>query len=107
MELRRDKRFPLSHSTVVMSSTFGESEGFTINLSRQGCLVESSSRVNIGDVVDLRISVPGEASPIHVARGMVRWNLVGKIGVGFLTVEPSEQARLDRFLAGIDQGKYM
>lgn len=105
MDLRRDKRFPVSLFTVVIGSTFGESSGIAVNVSRQGCLIDASSRVNVGDVVDVRLAVPGEASPIHIQRAAVRWNLVGKIGVGFITVAPAEQARLDQLLARMEQGQ--
>jgi PilZ domain len=98
MNLRRHQRFPIRLSGVVTGPMSDESVGMTVNLSRQGCLIETICHVNTGDVVNLRIDVPGDASPILITQATVRWNLVGMIGVGFIKVDPSEQARLDQLL---------
>ena len=47
--------------------------------------------------ITLRIDVPGAVSPIHIGKAAVRWNRGGKVGVGFLTVDPVDQEKLDRF----------
>ena len=103
MNLRRYQRFPVRLSSVVTGPMADESVGMTVNLSKQGCLLEMARQVDTGMAVSLRITVPGEAAPIHIAQGTVRWNLVGKIGVGFIKVDPSEQARLDRLLERMNQ----
>ncbi len=99
MDLRRHQRFPIRLSGTVTGSSFNEAAGMTVNLSRQGCLLEIASPVNTGDVVSLHISLPAGESPIHIDQATVRWNLVGKIGLGFTAVAPSQQARLDQLLA--------
>jgi hypothetical protein len=48
--------------------------------------------------ITLRIDVPGAVSPIHIGKAAVRWNHGGKVGVGFLTVAPPDQERLDQLL---------
>jgi hypothetical protein len=90
MNLRRHQRFPVSLQSMVTGLTSVESVGMTVNLSKLGCLIESASQVEPGMDVTLRINVPGDASPIHIAQATVRRNLVGKIGLGFITVAPSE-----------------
>jgi hypothetical protein len=103
MNLRRHERFPVRLSSIVTGPTSDESMGMTVNLSKQGCLIETASQLETGILVTLRIHVPGDALPIHIARATVRWNLVGKIGIGFLAVDPSEQQRLDQLLERLDQ----
>lgn len=102
MELRRHQRFPIRLSSTVRGSAFNEAAGMTVNLSRKGCLLEITSSVNTGDVVSLHISLPGGESPIQIDQATVRWNLVGKIGLGFTTVVPLQQARLDQLLAQVN-----
>jgi hypothetical protein len=98
VNLRRYPRFPVRLSSVVTGPTSDESAGMTVNLSKQGCLIEADSQLETGMLVTLRINVPGEASPIRIERATVRWNLVGKMGLGFLAVDSSEQRRLDQLL---------
>ena len=98
MNLRHHQRFPVRLQSMVIGPPSVASVGMTVNLSKLGCLIESASKVEPGMAVTLRINVPGDASPIHIAQATVRWNLVGKIGLGFIAVAPSEQARLDQLL---------
>lgn len=98
MNLRRYQRFPVRLSSVVTDPKFDESVAMTVNLSKQGCLLEIARQLETGMPVSLRIDLPGESSPIHIAQATVRWSLVGTVGLGFTKVEPSEQARLDQLL---------
>jgi hypothetical protein len=102
MNLRRHHRYPIRLSSVVTGPTSDESMGMTVNLSKQGSLIEIPRKVDTGMAVSLRITLPGDAVPIHIAKATVRWNLVGMIGLGFIKVDPSEQARLDQLIDRMD-----
>ena len=103
MNLRRHHRYPIRLSSVVTGPMSDESVGMNVNLSKQGSLIEISRRVDTGMAVSLRITVPGDPLPIHIAQATVRWNLVGMMGVGFIKVDPSEQARLDQLIDRMNQ----
>ncbi len=99
MDLRRDKqRFPVHFQSRFTSPKVGESVGTILSLSKKGCLIETASQVYAGMPITLRIDVPDAVSPIHIQKAAVRWNRGGKVGVGFLTVSPAEQEKLNQLL---------
>jgi hypothetical protein len=103
MDLRRYQRFPVHFHSILTGPQRGEWIGTVVNLSRGGCLVETDSHVYSGMQISLSLDVPGEASPIPVARAAVRWNRGREVGVGFITVSPPHQERLDQFLERMKQ----
>jgi hypothetical protein len=103
MDLRRYQRFPVRFQSVLSSPHRSEWVGMVMNLSKGGCLVETDSQVYAGMQISLRFDVPDEESPISVARAAVRWNRGREIGVGFITVVPPHQARLDQVLKRMKQ----
>jgi len=103
MDLRRHQRFPVHFQSVLSSPNRVGWFGTIVNLSKGGCLVEADSQVYSGMHVSLRLDVPGEMSPILVERAAVRWNRGREIGVGFITVAPPEQERLDQLLERLKQ----
>ncbi len=99
MDLRRDKqRFPVHFHSGFTGPKVGESVGTILSLSKKGCLIETASQVYAGMPITLRIDVPGDVSPIHIRKAAVRWNRGGKAGVGFLTVAPAEQEKINQLL---------
>ena len=103
MDLRRHKRFPVHFHSVFTGPKLGESVGTTLNLSTNGCLIETASQVYTGMHITLRIDVPGAVSPIHIEQAAVRWNRGGEVGVGFIRVAPPDQERLDELLERMKQ----
>lgn len=103
MNLRRFQRFPVRLSSVLTDPKFDESVAMTVNLSKQGCLLEIDRQLDTGMPVSVRIDLPGESSPIYIAQATVRWSLVGNVGLGFTKVDPSEQARLDKLLDRVNR----
>ena len=55
--------------------------------------------------ITLHMDVPGAVSPIHIERAAVRWNRGGEIGVGFITVAPPNQKRVDELLERMNQNQ--
>jgi hypothetical protein len=103
MELRRHQRFPVHFHSVFSGPTLSESVGTIVNLSEGGCCVQTDSQVYAGIQLTLHLHVPDEASPIRIEQAAVRWNRGRELGVGFITVAPPNQARLDQLLARLKQ----
>ena len=103
MDLRRHQRFPVRLHSVISGQHREEWLGTLVNLSKGGCLVETTGQVYSGMHVSLRLDVPGESSPILVARAAVRWNRGREIGVGFITVVSPHQERLEQLLQRLKQ----
>ena len=105
MDLRRHQRFPVRFHSVLSGPKLSESAGTIVNLSEGGCCVETDSQVYTGIQLSLRLQVPGEESPIRIEQAAVRWNRGHELGVGFITVSPPHQERLNQLLARLKQGQ--
>ena len=99
MEVRRAQRFLVHFHSVFSGPTLSESFGTIVNLSEGGCCVLTDSQVYAGIQLTLHLHVPDEASPIRIEQAAVRWNRGRELGVGFITVVPPHQERLDHLLA--------
>ena len=99
MEVRHHQRFPVHFHSVFSGPTLSESVGTIVNLSESGCGVHTDSQVYAGIQLALHLHVPDEALPIHIEKAAVRWNRGRELGVGFITVAPPHQERLDQLLA--------
>ncbi len=98
MDLRRHKRFPVHFHSVFTGSKVRESVGTILDLSKKGCVIETANQVYAGMPITLRIDVPDTVSSIHIGKAAVRWSRGEKVGVGFITVAPPDQERLDQLL---------
>ena len=96
MDLRRYQRFSVRLQGVLSGSSRNEWTGTVVNVSKGGCLIETNAKVFAGMQVSLRFEVPGETSPIVVAKAGVRWNRPNLVGVGFISVESPHRDRLDQ-----------
>lgn len=103
MDLRRHQRFPVHFQSMFSGPQRGESVGTIVNLSKSGCRVKTDSKVYSGMHISLRFDVPGEESPLRIDRAAVRWTRGDEVGVGFITVAPPHQDRLDQLLARLKQ----
>lgn len=103
MDLRRYQRFPVKLQSVLSGSSRNEWAGTIVDLSKGGCRIETTAQVYAGMQVSLRLEIAGEASPILIARAGVRWNRPNLVGVGFISVEPSHQERLNKILERLKQ----
>ena len=105
MVLRLHKRFPVHFHSAFTGPKLAESVGTILNLSKQGCLIEIASQVYTGMHITLHMDVPGAVSAIHIERAAMRWNRGGEIGVGFITVAPPNQKRVDELLERMNQNQ--
>ena len=103
MDLRRHQRFPAKLQSVLSGSARNEWAGAVVNVSKGGCLIETKAKVFAGMQVSLRLELPGETSPILVAKAGVRWNRGNLVGVGFISVESPHRERLDHIIERLKQ----
>lgn len=107
-ELRQHHRRRVPPACLVSFAPFAlsisfcgdtEGEGLVINLSNQGCKVESDAGVRVGDAMSLIMLLPGEQSPTLVDLALVRWASGQWFGLEFVSLGAAEMNRLRGFLA--------
>ena len=101
MDLRRHYRFSVHFQSMFSGPKLNESFGTVVNLSEGGCTIQTDSQVYPGMQLTLRLHVPNEDAPIKIEQAAVHWNQVGEIGVGFVTVAPTDRARLSHLIEGV------
>jgi len=104
MERRGYPRFVCEYSIAFVGGNITGS-GTVRNLSMGGCVLESDSNLRRGDHMKLRINLPEQESPIQVGLATVRWVKGQESGLGFINMEPEEQARLRRFISTLQTGQ--
>jgi hypothetical protein len=98
MDLRRHHRFPVHFQSMFSGPKLNESFGTIVNLSEGGCRIQTDGQVYPGMQLILRLHVPSEDPPIKIEQATVYWNREGEIGVGFITVAPSDRERLSHLI---------
>ena len=94
---RSGKRLPIQCSLVIANGV-QVGEGWVIDLSMRGCLVEGSVRVKAGDRLQLRLCLPDSHPSICVSVAVVRWARGRRFGVEFMKVDDKYRAHLNRFI---------
>jgi ActR/RegA family two-component response regulator/Tfp pilus assembly protein PilZ len=97
-ERRRDYRYPVEMRTIIgVDST--ELTASSINISETGIAIHSSTPLDIGTRVQLRLDLPGVAESLNIS-GEVRWtDPKGRTGIHFLEVPRVVSERLQLWLA--------
>jgi len=102
MDRRATSRFLVQFRTTL-SKEQGVIEGGTlIDLSTEGCRVESDARLTTGNALSLRLFVSGGNSPIEVERAEVRWVEGLVSGVAFITIKQKEKERLQQVIRDLE-----
>ncbi len=73
-------------------------EGSVTSLSLIGCAIRTIVLVQKGRDLELRVLMPDREAPLVVSLARVRWGVVGKCGVEFLSIPTEDQARLSRLI---------
>ena len=94
---RASERFGFQCS-VVFASGMQVGEGWTLDMSECGCLVESSLPVKVGDTLQLRLFFHKSEPSMRVSRAVVRWVQGPRFGVQLIGIEEKDRARLNRYL---------
>ncbi len=104
MELRQSPRFPI-HCPIAYAGGNLAGVGIVSNLSTGGCKVGSSTLVDTGANIELRIYITGAPqTPMKVDQAAVRWAKGQEFGLEFLTIGSEEEERLRRFLSTLEAG---
>ncbi|TLY27274.1 MAG: PilZ domain-containing protein, partial [Nitrospirae bacterium] len=102
MDRRATSRL-LVHFHTTLSKEQGVIEGGTlIDLSMEGCRVESDARLTPGNALSLRLFISGGEPPIEVERAEVRWVKGLVSGVAFITIKEKEQERLRQVIRDLE-----
>jgi hypothetical protein len=99
MEDRRaTPRFRVQFRTTVSDPTQPEGTGLMLDLSRDGCRLESLFLFLPGLSLELRIDVPGLEWPLIIDGADVQWVSEETAGLAFVRIRETEQQRLDDML---------
>ena len=80
-----------------------EGEGTMVNLSMDGCKIESDLNVQKDQVLALRVHVPQFDYPLQVEQAAVQWTKGNKFGLYFMRVLPEGLKLLHRLITDLDQ----
>ena len=94
---RLGERLPIQCSLVIANGV-QLGEGWVIDLSMRGCLVEGPVPVKAGDRLQLRLCLPDSHPSICVSIAVVRWVHGRRFGVEFMRVDDKYRAHLNRFI---------
>ncbi len=104
MDRRLATRFKV-HLPISFSRDSHTGEGVVVNLSLEGCTIESEQKVPGWKYLTLRIFLPNQDAPLVVDRAQVRWSRRRRLLVlEFLAMQPEQQVRLRRFVSSLETG---
>ncbi len=88
------------HYQVALSThSAATGEGRLLDLSLEGCRIESSQPLPVNTYLSLRLLISPNEMPILVDLAAVRWSRGAVCCVHFLSVQSLQAARLQTFLA--------
>ena len=74
-------------------------EGWVLDLTIPGCLIESPVSMQKGQSIQLKIHLPGLERPLTVTLGVVRWSNGKQFGVEFIRMGELQDMVLKRFMS--------
>ena len=108
-ERRRFNRLGSRLTTVfTIRGTRSKRYALTRNLSRSGVCFILQEKLDVGTIVDAKLTLPDQAKPI-VFVGIVVWNqpsdatgsreedLPIRVGVNFVKIDPRDRSRIEHF----------
>jgi len=98
MQPRYEKRIVLRF-LVTLTTSSQSGEGWLLDLTSPGGLIESSVPVQKGQSLQLKLFLPGLESPLVIMLGMVRWTKGKQFGVEFIKMDESNRLALARLMA--------
>lgn len=97
-ERRKHPRFS-SNFPVTFTGETASGDGTVMNLSREGCMVESDIKVEQGAYLAMSIHFPQQLMPVEVELAAVRWVSGRVFGVEFRYMQPEHHESLEKFLS--------
>ena len=94
MEKRKCPRFTVMLPAVFFGERAGG--GLVVDVSLEGCRIQSAVPMDKGDYVRIRVDLIGETLTGDLA--VVRWSREKEFGVELIRMAPEQQVRLRGFL---------
>ena len=102
IEKQRDmRRFHVTYPTTMSGPQKTEETGVMLDLSAGGCRMESSLTVARGQLLELRVAIPGLESSLIIDGARVQWVSRQVLGLAFVRIGRTERQRLDRIIADL------
>jgi c-di-GMP-binding flagellar brake protein YcgR len=105
MDRRKGIRFAATSFSPVPVSFSGDAKGAgtLYDISEGGCKIDSSVTPPLGASLTLRLLLSDRTPPVVIQAGIVGWTIKNKFfGVKFVTIDPSEQRALNRYLTSLN-----
>ncbi len=100
MERRKHPRFGL-HFPVSFFGPQVNGTGLALNVSEEGCLIESDQCPLEGDYVEISLNLPDEDVPLNIDSAAVRWVTGRTFGLQFLFMSTAVLDRLHNFVGSL------
>ena len=97
-ERRKHERFGVNFPVTFTSDTVN-GEGSALNVSREGCLIESDARVEEGAYLAMSLHTPQALMPLEVELAAIRWVDGRVFGVEFRYMQPDQHESLEKLLS--------
>src|SRR4030095_12391630 len=79
---------------------------FAVDISMGGCTIHTAAELVEGSILQMRLDVPEETSPVRVEAVIIRTLRAGRVGVEFVRFDTVERERLQRFIRGLLLGRW-
>ena len=106
MEYRKSPRFHVQFRSSFSSVAMVGGEGDIVDLSINGCRIESPTDIQPGATLEVRIAMGASDPPIQIQQALVRWSRGRQFGLEFETMAPEEWARLQHTVKQIEMEPY-
>ena len=106
IEQRKNLRYHVQFRSSFSSIAMVGGEGTVVDLSIRGCRIESSTDVQPGASLEVRIAVIEHEPPVQVQQAIVRWSRGRQFGLEFETMVPEEWARLQHTVKQVETEPY-
>ena len=106
MEQRKNIRFPVQFRSSFSSIAMVGGVGSLVDLSLRGCRIESSTAVQPGASLELRISAIENEVQIQVQAAIVRWSRGQQFGLEFEVIASSEWVHLQKIVKQLELEPY-
>jgi hypothetical protein len=100
-------RLAASFQASVLTETGSRMEGWTTELSMNGCTFESDRTLSVGTLLELTVKPASMEAPITVETAVVRSVREGSMGCRFLNLQPDECHRLSRVILNLLVGQHI
>ncbi|TKB67956.1 MAG: PilZ domain-containing protein [Nitrospira sp.] len=97
-EQRTEPRVAVQFQAMASGSVESEGTGMVLNLSRNGCRLESQLLMLPGLSLELRIAVPGLEWALMIDGADVQWADEDRAGLAFVRIRETERQRLNHVM---------